>query len=51
MKDITPGVELPNNQKPKNYPQDFVVSNKYPNTYNNPSKKSPSPQEILKDMV
>lgn len=33
MKDDAPGIDMPNNMKPTNYPQDFVVSHEYPNHY------------------
>lgn len=49
MDKMTPGLEMPNNLKPENYPQDFVKAphpNK-PGPCNMKAMKAPSEKEVI----
>jgi hypothetical protein len=49
MKDVTPGLELPNGMKPTNYPQEFVqVENVYKVHPTNEQAKKVHPDETMK---
>ena len=53
LKDFTPGIDMPNNMKPKNYPQKFVYSNAWPHNYDkiNAQHEYVSSSEILSQVM
>jgi hypothetical protein len=54
MKEMTQGIELPNGERPRDYPQKFVHSSEYPPceyAHNAKAEKAPSLAEMMKTMV
>lgn len=51
MKKFEPGISIPNNVAPKNYPQNFVYSNEWPRPHKCIGKEAPSLDKAMKDMT